>query len=247
MKRRLHFLSFGALFLCLTLLLSSLARNTEYAILTILDTIETPEDPVIILDAGHGGEDGGAGGVNGIAEKELNLSLTHMLAEQLRYAGFTVIETRTEDKLLYDEGTKKGHKKQGDLTNRLAFTQAYPNSIFISIHMNTFPNNSCRGTQVWYSQNDARSATLAQAVQSKVRTVLQPENNRKIKAATSSIYLLRHAQVPAILVECGFLSTPDECEKLCSLSYQRMLALTLASAICGNLATYSCETVPPVL
>lgn len=247
MKQRVHFLSFSALFLCVMLLLTSLARNAEGTFQALLADTKANEMPVIILDAGHGGEDGGAGGVNGITEKELNLSLTRMLADQLRCAGFTVIETRTEDKLLYDEGTKKGHKKQGDLTNRLAFMKQYPNSVFISIHMNTFPNGSCRGTQVWYSQNDERSAALADAVQTRVRSVLQPENNRRIKAATSSIYLLRHASVPAILVECGFLTTPDECELLSSPSYQRKLALTLAGAICENLSIGSCESKPSVL
>jgi DNA-binding transcriptional LysR family regulator len=80
----------------------------------------------LILDAGHGGEDGGATGVNGALEKDLNLSLTGSLAAILRLCGYTVIETRTEDRLLYTEGTKKGHKKQSDLENRVAFTEKYP-------------------------------------------------------------------------------------------------------------------------
>ena len=148
-----------------------------------------------------------------------------------RLCGYTVVETRTEDKLLYSEGTKKGHKKQGDLTNRLAFADQYPNSVFISIHMNTFPDQSCEGVQVWYSANHQESKQLAQAIQNKVTALVQPSNHRKIKAATSNIYILKHIQTPAVLIECGFISTPAECERLCDPAYRQELILALFSAI----------------
>jgi N-acetylmuramoyl-L-alanine amidase len=101
--------------------------------------------------------------------------------------------------------------------------------------MNTFPTADCEGVQVWYSQNDERSALLAKQIQDTVKAHLQPSNNRRTKAATSGIYLLRHAKTPAVLVECGFLSTPSECEQLCDTLYQQKLALTLFDAICENL------------
>ncbi len=242
MKLRTQLLSFGALFLATVLLLSSLLGAAEDALLAHI-AIDADADvcdcPVIILDAGHGGEDGGATGTNGILEKDLNLSLAGSLAAILRLSGYTVVETRTEDRLLYSAGTKKGHKKQSDLENRLAFTEQYPDSVFISIHMNTFPTPNCEGAQVWYSQNNEQSKTLAQSVQAKVTTLLQPGNHRKIKAATSNIYILRHATTPAILVECGFLSTPADCERLCDPLYQKQLALTLCSAIFEKTAVQS--------
>ena len=242
MHKNAHLISFCALFLCCTLLCSSLFYFAD-ARLYLRDTdTQESDSPVIILDAGHGGEDGGATGSNGVQEKQLNLSLTRTLADLLRAAGYTVVETRTQDKLLYTAGTQKGHKKQGDLSNRLKFTQSYPNSVFISIHMNTFPTPDCKGTQVWYSQNNAASKEWASALQASVKRYLQPENNRKIKAATSSIYILKHAQTPAILVECGFLSTPEECEQLCSEEYQKALALALFTAICEKLQPQSCTT-----
>lgn len=228
-------IGFFALFVCCGVLFSSLFYALEPG-QTRLAAANAPQNaPVIILDAGHGGEDGGATGTNGVLEKDLNLSLCAVLADLLRGAGYTVIQTRTEDKLLYDEGTKKGHKKQGDLENRVKFTEKYPDSILVSIHMNTFPLQSCEGVQVWYSQNDERSAVLAKQIQDGVKAHLQPNNNRRIKAATSSIYLLRHAKAPAVLVECGFLSTPSECERLCDHVYQQKLALVLFDAICENL------------
>ena len=244
MKKHTHYLSFCALFLCTVLLGSRIfsLRQTPPLKVSGTEPIETLQ--TIILDAGHGGEDGGATGVNGALEKNLNLSLTKTLAALLRYAGYHVVETRTEDMLLYSPDAQKGHKKQSDLENRLAITEQYPNSVLISIHMNTFPNATCRGTQVWYSETDPDSFTLASAVQERVHTLLQPQNNRKIKAATSSIYLLRHATTPAILIECGFLSTPDECEALCNAEYQKQLALSIFSAICENIP---CESANGVL
>lgn len=232
MNKHTHFLSFCALFLC-TVLFGSHIFATSAPL--FLPTANEENAVTIILDAGHGGEDGGATGINGVLEKELNLSLSRTLADLLRGAGYQVVETRTEDSLLCAPDTKKGYRKQTDLENRLAFTAQYPNSVFVSIHMNTFPTQSCRGTQVWYSQGHADSEEIARAVQENVRTLLQPQNNRKIKAATSSIYLLRHATTPAILVECGFLSTPDECLKLCDKTYQQKLALAIFSAICEKI------------
>lgn len=191
---------------------------------------------VIVIDAGHGGEDGGAVGVNGVSEKNLNLSLARTLADFLRGNGYTVIETRTEDKLLYSERDKNGHRKRGDLVNRLKYMEKYPDSVFISIHMNTYPTPNCEGTQVWYAPNSAESEALAGAIQSGVGSLLQPENKRKIKQANSMIYLLHHATVPAVLVECGFLSTPAECEKLSDETYRHELALAIYSSVVGFLA-----------
>lgn len=246
MKQHRAFTAFGALFLCALVLCSLLSRTATSLGVSVSEKGED-RTPVIILDAGHGGEDGGASGTNGILEKDLNLALTTTLAHLLRGAGYTVVETRTTDTLLYTPGTKKGHKKQGDLENRLAFCERYENSIFVSVHMNTFPNDSCMGLQVWYSQNNDASDSLASAVQDTVRTLLQPQNNRRIKASTSSIYLLRHAKNPAILIECGFLSTPAECERLSNEAYRRALALCIFSAIDKNLQSNSCEKNAPMI
>ena len=225
-----HWISFFALFVCCGLLFSSFLYGWDRRQAPLAANTAEKAAPVIIIDAGHGGEDGGATGTNGVLEKDLNLTLSAILA---------VVQTRTEDKLLYGANTKKGHKKQSDLENRVKYTEQYPNSILVSIHMNTFPTQNCEGVQVWYSQNNEHSAVLAKQIQDNVKEHLQPNNNRRIKAATSSIYLLRHAKTPAVLVECGFLSTPWECEQLCDTAYQRSLALVLFDAICENLTASS--------
>lgn len=230
MHKRWNPISFCALFLALTVVCTLLSPfflpSDTYRAVSTEENMHT-----VIIDAGHGGIDGGATGVNGVPEKELNLAVAKRLAAYCRLMGYTVIETRTEDRSLADDDAKKGHVKQSDLENRLKIAAAYPHALFISIHMNTFPGEMCRGLQVWYSENHIASHELAQAVQLHVKETLQPTNNRKVKVATSSIYVLRHIKNPAILIECGFLTNNDECRLLTSDTYQKQLALVIASAI----------------
>ncbi len=192
----------------------------------------TAEEPIIIIDAGHGGEDGGTSGENGTVEKDLNLDIAFLLRDILTASGKKVVMTREEDILLYDRNADyKGHKKSLDLRARLEMAEEYPNSVFVSIHMNAFPDTKYSGLQVWYSKNSASSALLAKSLQDKTRELLSPENNRKIKGADSSIYLLNRIKSSAVLVECGFLSNPEECARLSNPIYRQKLALVMSSAI----------------
>ena len=184
-----------------------------------------------ILDAGHGGEDAGAIGVNGAYEKDINLSICNMLSEVLKANGFNVILTRTEDKLLYtEEENIKGYRKYYDLKNRLKIAEENPEAIFISIHMNNFSQESCRGMQVYYPQSSEESRLLASEIQNMVKGTLQSYNTRQIKASDGNIFLLDNAKGTAILVECGFLSNREECEKLSSKDYQTQLSFQI---FCG--------------
>jgi N-acetylmuramoyl-L-alanine amidase len=230
LKNSLKYVSFCALLLACVLTGSHAFLAIEATFQSASTDAPLPGLPVIILDAGHGGEDCGAIGSNGVLEKELNLSLTEDLAALLRGGGFTVVQTRTDDSALFDPAQGTKHKKQRDLNARLAIVEQHQDAIFVSIHMNTFPNDTCRGTQVWYSPNDPRSVFLAQGVQDTVKNLLQPQNNRKVKQATSGIYLLRHITIPAILVECGFLSNPEECGLLSQKDYQSRLCFSI---FCG--------------
>lgn len=188
--------------------------------------------PTVVIDAGHGGEDGGAVGKNGVLEKDLNLQIANMLCDMLRASGVNAVMTRTEDILLYDRNVDyMGRKKSLDLKARLEMARNVPEPLLISIHMNAFPSEKYSGLQVWYSKNDGGSRALAEMIQNGVREKLQPENDREIKQANSSIYLLDRAAFPAVLVECGFLSNAEECERLSSEGYRRLLAFTLFSVI----------------
>jgi len=193
--------------------------------------------PTVIIDAGHGGKDGGTVGSDGqTVEKELNLDIAKRMQEILLAHGYEVIMTRSEDIMLSDPMITSS-KKAGDLSARLKIMKSYENAIFISIHMNAFSDSRYSGLQVYYSANDQRSAALAQRIQSDTVKNLQPQNDRKVKRADENIYLLNRATCPAVLVECGFLSNPEECASLASPEYRA----ALAESICGSVCDYICE------
>ena len=187
-------------------------------------------EKVIIIDAGHGGEDSGAIGVSGVYEKDLNLEIATALGEELKNRGYTVVYTRTEDKMLYSpEENIKGMRKISDLNNRCKLTEQYEDCILISIHMNSYGSSKYSGLQVYYSDENDKSAVLAQKIQNSVRSELQPSNRRQIKSG-DSLYLLQNVSCSAVLIECGFLSNKDECEKLSQKEYQKQLSFSI---ICG--------------
>ena len=196
--------------------------------------------PVLVIDAGHGGEDGGTIGVNGIYEKDLNLKIALLLDEWLRAEGFETVLTRSEDVLLYDKSSDYlGQKKVQDLATRRKIVEAHENAIFISIHMNAFPEAKYSGLQVYYSQNNTASQTLASEIQTLTHEILQPHNTRKIKAAGENIYLLDRLTCPAVLIECGFLSNPQECAKLSEEEYQKQLAFSIYLGVVNYFNTAS--------
>lgn len=189
--------------------------------------------PVVIIDAGHGGEDGGAIGIDGTLEKDLNLSIALELDALLRAQGIQTRLTRTEDILLYDRNSDyKGHKKAQDMAQRLKITEEYENAIFISIHMNSFSQQKYKGLQVYYSTNSQYSSVIAEKIQTSVAANLQPTNNRKTKPSDSGIFLLERINHPAVLIECGFLSNSEDCSNLNLPSYRSKLCFIISAAIC---------------
>ena len=185
---------------------------------------------VIVIDAGHGGEDSGAIGVNGAYEKDINLQIATEIGEELKNRGYTVVYTRTEDKMLYlPEENIKGMRKISDLKNRCKLTEEYDDCILVSIHMNSYGASKYSGLQVYFKSGDDESKQLATKIQGTVRSELQPENKRQIKSG-DSLYLLENASATAVLIECGFLSNEAECEKLSQKEYQKQLSFSI---ICG--------------
>ena len=188
--------------------------------------------PTVIIDAGHGGEDGGAIGKNGAHEKDINLTIALKLKSNLDSLGIPCVLTRTTDILLYDRNADyEGQKKRLDLLARKEFAEQYENAIFISIHQNSYPKEQYNGFQAYYSPNEPTSRTLALSIEESVQTTLQPQNNRASKQADSSIYLLDKLYCPAVLLECGFLSNQSECEKLCDEEYQNELCDAIIDGI----------------
>lgn len=182
-----------------------------------------------VIDPGHGGIDGGAVGASGSLEKDLNLSVASLLSDLMKVMGYSSVMTRTEDTLLGDDTSD--HRKLEDLRTRVDFVNQYENALFVSIHMNKFPLEYCHGLTVYYSGNDAESEALALCVKDSTVKYLQPDNNRPMKKATSALYVLHRATVPAILIECGFISNTEEEQKLLDEDYRKMLVMTLASGL----------------
>ncbi len=195
-----------------------------------VETMSVSTSPVIVIDAGHGGEDVGAIGTNGVYEKDLNFEIAFLLGEILTEEGFTVFYTRTQDKLLYGEDENiKGMRKIYDLKNRAEIVNEKNPYMLISIHMNYFSIEKYSGFEVYYRTGDTDSQRLAYDVSSEVKLFSELENIRTPKA-TEELYILKNTSCPALLIECGFLSNKVECEKLCEKEYQKQLCFSI---VCG--------------
>lgn len=183
--------------------------------------------PTVLIDAGHGGSDGGAVASDGTNEKHINLEISLILRDVLRVCGVTADMTRMEDVSLHDAGADSiREKKVSDMRNRLnLFNQA---DAVISIHQNHFEQAKYSGTQVFYSANHEDSIRLADAIKNAVIGSLQPNNHRELKKATNGIYLLHHTSAVCVLVECGFLSNPAERELLKDNTYRQQFSIAVA-------------------
>lgn len=183
---------------------------------------------VIVLDPGHGGMDGGAVGVDGVIEKDINLSIALKLRTMLQANGYRVIMTREEDISTGDEDAPTvREKKRTDILNRMKLLEETENAYFISVHQNQFTQPQYSGAQMFYGPNDPSSERLAQILQANFKACIQPQNEREIKEATNQVYLIYNAKVPAVLVECGFLSNPEESQRLQQDGYQNQVAFTI--------------------
>lgn len=187
--------------------------------------------PRIVIDAGHGGEDGGAS-VDHILEKDINLSIATKLADILRLSGYEVMEVRDADTAVYSNGAETlREKKVSDLQNRTEIFNSDAHNIVVSIHQNKFDRSEYSGTQLFYSVNHSDSRLLAEDIRTAVVSLLQQNNTRELKAAGSDIYVLDHATVPAVIVECGFLSNDAERAQLVDEEYQKRLAYAIAMGV----------------
>ncbi|MDR0314765.1 MAG: N-acetylmuramoyl-L-alanine amidase [Oscillospiraceae bacterium] len=193
---------------------------------------------VVIIDAGHGGVDGGAVAVDGSYEKDINLIIAKKLNTFMRAMGFETVMIRTEDISIHDKDADTIRKKKHtDLHNRLKIINETPNSIFVSIHQNHFLSSKTKGTQVYYSPNLLDSKILAQSIQSSVAENLQQNNKRVVKKSGTSIFLLLQAQTPAVMVECGFLSNYEETQLLKDDMYQNQIAFCVMNGIINYFAS----------
>ncbi len=185
----------------------------------------------IVIDVGHGGSDPGKVGIQGIKEKDVNLAIARYLKDYLIAEDYTVYMTRETDQGLYDESVS--NKKKSDLSNRIQFLQKKNASCMISIHQNSYPDTIQHGAQTFYYEGREEDKNFAQYVQDSL-LAFDPSNTRQIKSNTS-YYILKNAQVPSILIECGFLSNPEETANLTDPNYQKQIAYAIAIGTCRYL------------
>lgn len=183
----------------------------------------------VIIDAGHGGVDGGAISCSGILESQINLEISLRLEDLLHLLGIRTQMIRTDDRSVYTEGNSIAAKKVSDLKERVRIVNNTENAILISIHQNTFPDSRYSGAQVFYGKGQG-SQELAKSMQSNFVSALNPGSNRKCKKG-SSIYLLENVNCTAILVECGFLSHPAEEARLRDQVYQQQICSVIATTL----------------
>lgn len=183
----------------------------------------------LIIDPGHGGEDGGAVSASGQPESQINLAIALELDQLMGFYGVPTVMTRSTDVSIHDpEASTLREKKVSDLHNRVDLINSIENATLISIHQNSSPSPSHRGIQVFYG-DEALSMPLAQQVQQTLTEVMAPEKKREAQHIASSVYLMNHISCRAILVECGFLSNPEEDRLLQERAYQMKLAMSLAA------------------
>lgn len=184
----------------------------------------------LVLDAGHGGEDGGAVSLTGVPESQINLAIVLKLRDVLGLYGVDPILLREEDVSLHDGGANTlREKKRSDLKNRTAAIEKAEGASLLSIHQNTYPGSRCRGTHVFYAPTQGSQA-LAEHFQNSIKAALQPENQRAAKQIPDNVYIMNHISCPAVLIECGFLTNPEEEALLRDEDYQRKLAAVVAAA-----------------
>ena len=224
--RRFVFLFLVVFFLSvfIALMVTSTSRVT-------LQTDAMPVEPLprVILDAGHGGEDGGAVSADGTSEKAINLSIAQKTNDLLRLFGFETQMTRTDDNDISEEGDTIRERKLSDMKKRLSIFNSSADNTIISIHQNKFSNTTSHGTQVFYSPNNDNSSALAESIHCSVKAQLQPDNERKCKPSDDGIYLLKNTTQPAGIVECGFLSNREECARLADEGYQKQMSFAITT------------------
>lgn len=162
-------------------------------------------------------------------EKDINLTISNDISDLLNFLGFNVTKTRESDSALDTSGETIRARKVSDMKKRLEIFNSQENNIIISIHQNKFTESKYFGTQIFYSPNNPDSEVLAKSIKLSVKKQLQPNNERECKKADSGIYLLKNTKNPAVIVECGFISNPDECKKLLTKEYQKQISYTIVT------------------
>lgn len=229
MKYAYYLKKFWPLYLFTVILCLAATVGADRAVTTIAENTPITRSQTIVIDAGHGGEDGGATSCTGVLESHLNLEIALRLRDLCHLLGYETRMIRTSDISVYTQGNTLAAKKASDLRQRVRIVNSLENGILISIHQNVFADSRYDGAQVFYAPTGS-SKELADILQSAFVASVNPGSNRKSKPA-NGVYLMQHIERPGILVECGFLSNPEEEAKLRSADYQKKLCCVIVSGL----------------
>ena len=211
----------------LAFLMTGIIGNQAVTVMAQSDSIDRSK--VFIIDAGHGGIDGGATSCTGVLESQLNLEIALRLNDLMHFLGHETIMIRTTDKSVYTSGNTIAAQKVSDLKQRVKIVNNIRNGVLISIHQNTFPDGRYSGAQVFYARDDM-SREVASKLQRALVSHVNPGSHRKSKRA-DGIYLMEHITQPGVLIECGFLSNVQEEAKIRSKEYQQKICAVIATTL----------------
>lgn len=210
------------------LISAAVLSRKEAQVMTVNGEAGTVNENCIVVDAGHGGDDPGKIGINGVLEKDINLIIAHKLRELLESQDYEVVMTRTTGEGLYQPGTK--NMKVEDMQKRCGIIMKTMPVFTVSIHQNSYPEEYVKGAQVFYYGQSKEGEALAKKIQNSLVAHLDPENHR-VEKANESYYLLKKTPTPTVIVECGFLSNSEEAELLNTNEYQDKVAWAIMMGI----------------
>ncbi len=230
-KKRIMFLVI-AIFLPIGIFMFQTANNNMIKNDKIIATMSVPvTNKIIVVDAGHGGEDGGAVSSDGVSESDINLKIALKLQNLLEQSGATVVLTRSDENAIYDIDKKTlREKKNSDIKNRVRIGNNSSANIFVSIHLNKIPQSQYNGWQTFFKDGSEDGKKLATCIQNNLNEAIQKENKR-VPLKISKVYIIKHVEIPTSIVECGFLSNPEEEKQLQSDEYQNRLAWGIYNGI----------------
>lgn len=226
MKKSKRWLVFYCATIVAVLVASELGSRTVTA---IADSAPIPREHCIIIDPGHGGEDGGATSCTGIVESVYNLDIALRLNDLLHLLGYETQIIRTTDVSVYTKGDTIAQKKVSDLKERVRIANETDHALLLSIHQNNYPDSRYSGVQVFYAPTEGSEA-LAKQLQSSLMANLHPKTKRDARKS-SGVYLMEHIRCPGVLIECGFLSNPEEEAKLRDSTYQKKMCCVIAATV----------------
>ena len=233
--KQYHWIVFAPFYLLVVILFLGIAHIGSNTVTTIQQQKAVSRNHMIVIDAGHGGIDGGATSCTGVLESHINLEIALRLEDMFHLLGYDPVMIRKTDESIYTEGNTIASQKVSDLKERVRIANETPGAILISLHQNTYSDSRYRGAQVFYG-NDVQSKALAQAIQKNIVSILNPGSQRKSKSA-KGVYLMEHISCPGILIECGFMTNPEEEALLRDGQYQTKLCGVIAASVSGLLGT----------